>query len=382
MTFSEFLLKTALLLIFAKGLAELLNRLRMPGVVGELLAGMLLGYSLLNWVDPKNETFHILAEMGAILLLFEIGLEMDIEELKKAGLTSIWVGTTGVIFPFFLAWLVSLVFGYRSLEALFIGGVLTATSVGITARVLQERGWLRSREANVILGAAVLDDVLALLLLSILTSIEQGSISIGLIIRSFTIALLFLGLAIEVGLRITPFLMRILANLRTRGALYAGVIVALLCLSLLSQLAGLAPIIGAFACGLLLSRTEQRLHIERGITPLADFLTPFFFVMMGAQMKLGIISFHSFLFASVILAIAFVGKLLPGLSVPDKKINKWIIGIGMVPRGEVGLVLASYSLSHNILKNADYSLLVLVIMFTTMIAPLLLYASLRKHPSH
>lgn len=382
MTFEEFLLKTALLLIFAKGFGEFVNRLKMPGVVGELLAGIILGYSLLNLIDPHNETFHILAEMGAIILLFEIGLEMDIDELKKAGIASIWVGVLGVVLPFFLGWFFSLVFGYRSLEALFIGGVLTATSVGITARVLQERGWLRSREANIILGAAVLDDVLALLVLSILTSIEHGNISAGLVIRSFIVAMVFLGFSIIIGLRIAPFLMRVLVNLRTRGALYAGVIVFFLLLSLLAQLAGLAPIVGAFACGLLLSRTEHKLHIERGITPLADFLTPFFFVIMGAQMTIGAIPAQAFIFAFIILLTAFLGKLLPGLLVPTKAVNKWIIGIGMVPRGEVGLVLASYSLTHKILADADYSLLVLVIMFTTLLAPLILNFLLRERPTH
>lgn len=382
MTFEEFLLRTALLLIFAKGFGEFVNRLKMPGVVGELLAGIILGYSLLNLIDPHNETFHILAEMGAIILLFEIGLEMDIDELKKAGIASIWVGVLGVVLPFFLGWFFSLVFGYRSLEALFIGGVLTATSVGITARVLQERGWLRSREANIILGAAVLDDVLALLVLSILTSIEHGNISAGLVIRSFIVAMVFLGFSIIIGLRIAPFLMRVLVNLRTRGALYAGVIVFFLLLSLLAQLAGLAPIVGAFACGLLLSRTEHKLHIERGITPLADFLTPFFFVIMGAQMTIGAIPAQAFIFAFIILLTAFLGKLLPGLLVPTKAVNKWIIGIGMVPRGEVGLVLASYSLTHKILADADYSLLVLVIMFTTLLAPLILNFLLRERPTH
>ncbi len=382
MTFNEFLLKSVLLLIFAKGLGELMGRLRMPGVVGELIGGILLGYSFLNIIDPGDETFHILAELGAILLLFEIGLEMDIDELRKAGVASAWVGTMGVILPFFLGWFISLAFGYKSLEALFIGGVLTATSVGITARVLQERGWLKSREANVILGAAVLDDILALLVLSILTSIEHGNVSAGLIIRSFIVALVFLGLAIGVGLRVTPFLVNVLVNLRTRGALYAGIIVLFMLFSLFSQLAGLAPIVGAFACGLILSRPEHKLHIERGITPLADFLTPFFFVIMGAQMNIGSIPAQSFIFASLILAIAFLGKLLPGLLAPGKAFNKWIVGVGMVPRGEVGLVLASYSLSHKILSAPDYSLLVLVIMFTTLLAPLILNFLLGGRPTH
>jgi len=382
MSFSEFLLKAAAILVLAKGFGELINRIRLPAVVGELCAGILLGYSLLNWIDPTNETLHILAEMGAILLLFEIGLEMDIGELKRAGKASIWVGTVGVIIPFFLGWLISLAFGYRSLEALFIGGVLTATSVGITARVLQERGWLKSREANVILGAAVLDDVWGLMVLSVLTSIEHGNISAELILRSFILALLFLGFSIGIGLQIAPYLMKALASLRTRGALYAGVIAFLLLLSLLSQTAGLAPIVGAFACGLLLSRTEQKLHIERGITPLADFLTPFFFVIMGAQMKLGAISLSSLWFILVIFAIAFLGKLIAGLSSPGKGIKRWIIGIGMVPRGEVGLVLASYSLSHKILSYADYSILVLVIMLTTIIAPIILHFLLRERSAH
>jgi len=382
MTFNEFLLKTALLLIFAKGCGEIFNRLRMPGVVGELIAGILLGYSLLNVIDPAQESFHILAEMGAILLLFEIGLEMDIDDLKRAGFASIWVGTLGVALPFFFGWLISLAFHYPPLEALFIGGVLTATSVGITARVLQEKGWLKSREANVILGAAVLDDVLGLLILSILTSVEKGNISFLYIIRSFIVALLFLGLSIGIGLRITPFLMKVLVNLRTKGAFYAGVIALFLLFSLLAQLAGLAPIVGAFACGLLLSRTEHKLHIERGITPLADFLTPFFFVIMGAQMKIGTISPTSIVFALILLAIAFLGKLLPSLLLPRKGLSKWIIGVGMLPRGEVGLVLSAYSLTHNILTSADYSLLVLVLMFTTLIAPLILNFSLRERPAH
>ncbi|MGB9876339.1 MAG: cation:proton antiporter [bacterium] len=382
MSFNEFLLKASVVLVLAKGFGELMNRLKMPAVVGELSTGILLGYSLLKWVDPNDETFHILAEMGAVLLLFEIGLAMDVDELKKAGIASIWVGTVGVLLPFFLGWLISLAFGYRSLEALFIGGTLTATSVGITARVLQERGWLRSKEANIILGAAVLDDVLALMVLSILTSIEQGNISSSLLLRSFVIALLFFGFALGIGPRITPHLMWILVNLRTRGALYAGVIAFLLLLSLLSQIAGLAPIVGAFTCGLLLSRSEQRLHIERGITPLADFLTPFFFVIMGAKMKLGAFSISSLLFILVIFTIAFLGKIIAGLSTPGKRLRKWIIGVGMVPRGEVGLVLASYSLSHRILSYCDYSLLVLVIMLTTIIAPLILHLSLSERSAN
>lgn len=373
MTFSTFLLDIAIILIFAKAFGEIMNRLRLPSVVGELLAGVVLGYSVLNWIDPKVEVLYLLAEMGAVLLLFEIGLEMNMRELLKAGLLSVWVGTLGVVFPFLLGWLISSLFKYSLLESLFMGGVLTATSVGITARVLRDFGWLRSREANIIMGAAVLDDVLALLLLTLLVEMKEGRASLSYVAGSLLTAMLFLGITLSLGWRVTPFMMRFLGNLRARGGLYGGVIVFLVLLSLLAEEVGLAPIVGAFAAGLLLSQTEGVLHIRRDIVPLADFLTPFFFVIMGAQMQVGMMDPSSFLLGFCLLMVAFLGKILPGVFLPTKeKLRRWIVGVGMVPRGEVGLVFASLALGAGIFPPALYAVAVLVVMLVTLISPVIL----------
>ncbi len=373
MTFSTFLLKIAIILIFAKAFGEIMNRLRLPSVVGELLAGVVLGYSVLNWIDPKVEVLHLLAEMGAVLLLFEIGLEMNMRELLRAGLLSVWVGTLGMVFPFFLGWLISSLFKYSLLESLFMGGVLAATSVGITARVLQDFGWLKSREANIIMGAAVFDDILALLLLTLLVGIEEAQASLSYVAGSLLTAMLFLGITLSLGWRVTPFMMKFLGNLRARGGLYGGVIVFLVLLSLLAEEVGLAPIVGAFAAGLLLSQTEGVLHIRRDIVPLTDFLTPFFFVIMGAQMQVGTMDLSSFLFCFCLLIVAFLGKILPGVVLPTKeKLHRWIVGVGMVPRGEVGLVFASLALRAGIFFPALYAVAVLVVMLVTLTGPVIL----------
>ena len=401
----SFFLALASIFIVGKIVSSLFVKYKQPEVLGELIAGVLLG--ILGLIPLYGELgydfFHLLSEVGVAILLFEIGLETDLDDLINVGLPSLIVGIIGVVAPFGLGYftvytladLNFVSFGSETgqfLTALTIGATLTATSVGITARVLSELGKLKSTEAKVVLGAAVIDDVLGLIILAVISGIISTSSISGtsdISISSTEILIIsakafgFLILAILLGNLFTKKLFIFIYNLKARGSLLLGALAYTFIFAYLAQFAGLAPIIGAFAAGLLLAKTNQKDLIEDRLKPVADVFIPIFFIMVGSAVD--ITAFNPFIkeniaviiLALVLFVVAIIGKVISGIGAYKLNVNKLVIGIGMIPRGEVGLIFASMGLVSGVLTKSEYSALTIMVMLTTFIAPPLLYKFFR-----
>lgn len=355
----------------AKLAGELCERyLKQPAVLAEILVGVILGGSGLRWVNGANVTLQSIAEIGAVLLLFEVGLQSDIDELLKVGKEAIFVATVGVIAPFLMGYWVAHAMGQPTMTAVFVGAALTATSVGITARVFTDLRVLHTREARVVLGAAVADDVIGLIILAAVSGLAaSGVLSIGAVTKTTGIALIFLVGAIVLGLKATPTLLRWARAMRTRAAVSSAAVVLCLLTSVVAELAQLAPIVGAFAAGLVLAKTENKIHFEEKVASIADLFIPVFFVMMGARTDLSQITPSTALLGGLLLVVAIIGKLLAGLLLPAKGMSRWLIGVGMLPRGEVGLIFASIGLSKHIITSPIYAAIIIVVVVTTFITP-------------
>lgn len=389
MEFAHILLMLVVILAAAKLFAEFSERISQPAVLGELLAGLILGDSLLRLVNPHNEILHTLAELGAVLLLFEIGLESDITELFRVGWRSLWVATIGVVIPAVLGFGVSLLLGQPVMPAAFLGATLTATSVGITARVMKDIGILRWGESQIILGAAVADDVIGLLILAVFSGLVQGeSLSVWQVSKVLVLALVFLGGALTVGLKASHILLRVAEQMRTRAALVTAALVFCFLLSALAQAVGLAPIVGAFSAGLVLARTEHRIRITERAGAVADLFVPLFFVMMGAQMNLRAIDVTTpdgraiVGLAGLLIVVAIAGKLASGLALWRTRMRPWLVGVGMVPRGEVGLIFATIGLQQKVFDVTVYTAVLVLVMVTTLITPPWLRALARRYGAH
>ena len=404
MTFEKFLLDLAIILIAAKIGGELAERLKQPAVLGELIAGILVGASCLGacggipLIGPSlvslsipgdNEMLGVIAEIGAVLLLFEAGLESDITEFKRLGLAALWVACVGVILPFAMGYGVAHLLGLSQFSAIFMGAALTATSVGITARTFADLKAAHRTEAKIVLGAAVADDVLGLIILAVVSGMAAGAGGATVQQTSPVLvtvyALAFLIGSLLVGIWGAPHILRFVARMRTRAALStAAIIFCFLMATLAHTMGGLAPIVGAFAAGLVLSTTEHKLHFEERIKPVADLFIPVFFVMMGARMPISSINpmtadgQKSLLIAGALILVGIIGKVLGGLTVPIKGVSRWTIGVGMIPRGEVGLIFASVGLSHQLITADLYTAIVLMVMVTTFVTPPLLKRTLAK----
>ncbi|MGH7885879.1 MAG: cation:proton antiporter [Thermodesulfobacteriota bacterium] len=400
LTIEKFLLSLTLILVFSKVFGELAERVKQPSVLGELVAGVILGASVLALVPSSHgqlgyETFHLLAEVGVAILLFEIGLETDLKDLIKVGPTSALVAIIGVALPFvfgFLSVLGFQKFGLLNLDPTFLilvaittGATLTATSVGITARVLSDMNKLQTSESRIILGAAVIDDILGLIILGVVTglieSFENGNgstvslLNIGLIMLK---AFGFLSVSIVAGNLIAPKLFKFFSKLKVRGLILLFAVSFAFIYSILANYMGLAPIVGAFAAGLVLRNTSQFQTIEHNLRPVSDFFTPIFFVTIGASVDISVFNpfvsenIQVLLIALILFVVAVVGKFASGFSVFQKGINKSVIGVGMIPRGEVGLIFAQVGLSHAIFDSKLFSAITAMVMLTTFIAPPLL----------
>jgi len=368
---ARLLLVILAILIAAKLFGELAERIGQPAVLGELIAGVVLGQSLLDIVDPGNAVIHFLAELGVIILLFEIGLETDLRKLISVGTTSFTVAVVGVILPFGLGYGVAIALGLPLLPALVAAASLTATSVGITARVLSELGFLDSSEGRIVLGAAVIDDVLGLIILGIVAGIVSGvSLSAGSVLRAIATAFGFLAVVIAVGRLIVPPLFRLLARLTREDRLATmGLALALLCATL-ADAAGSALIIGAFAAGLLLAPTPQAHNIEIGVARLGHFFVPIFFVSVGAAVNIRDFADPTvLLLGGTLIVVGIVGKAAAGYAPWWFKGNRALVGAAMVPRGEVGLIFAQTGLTAGVLTSGMFSAITLMVMVTTFIAP-------------
>ena len=396
-------LALAVILAAAKLGGDVAARMGQPPVLGELIAGILLGNAHLAGIpwfhsfaaDPMLE---VLAQLGVLILLFQVGLESTVRDMLKVGVASLLVAVLGVITPFILGWGVGAVLlpEHSRYAHAFLGATLTATSVGITARVLGDLGKSRSPEARIILGAAVIDDVLGLVILAIVGGAIQAAdrgetlayASVGVILVK---ALVFLCGALAIGVVLSPRLFRLASRLRGRGVLLATALVFCFLLAYLSSAIGLAAIVGAYAAGLILEDVHFREFTDRGehgleelIQPIATLLVPVFFVLMGMRVDLAAFARSDVLgLAAVLTLAAIAGKQACALGAIGGGLNRTSVGIGMVPRGEVGLIFASIGMGltlagERIIDEAIFSAVVIMVVVTTMITPPALKWSLAR----
>jgi len=375
MATSSTLLYLLVIIAAARVAGELAERVRQPALLGEMAAGVLLGMTPLR-TAAEDSAIVLLASIGVILLLFETGLESDLAELMEVGRSAALVAVIGVALPFLAAFGLVLVVRGDYRQALFIGAVLTATSVGVTARVLADLGQTASREARIILGAAVIDDILGLLVLALVLQISvTGRPDALAIVKAAGFAVFFLAAAVWLGVRMAPKLISLAHGLKTRGMLVSVVFLFCIGLAHVAKCIGLAEVVGAFAAGLVLATTEDKVEIHKQIRPVTDVFIPVFFVLVGLQVSLGAMNpadpsrRGALLLGVALVALAVLGKLASGLGAVAQDVNRFAIGIGMVPRGEVGLILASIGLKEGILSPDLYAQAILVVFVSALIAP-------------
>lgn len=394
----------AIILVAAKLAGDLFVRINQPPVLGELLAGVaigalpLLGFDGLRFVY-EDHTMRVIAEIGVVFLLFEVGLESNIGQMLRVGASSFLVASAGVIAPMGLGFLVAAwAIPDEPWHAhLFIGAILTATSVGITARVLKDLQRIDSTEGRIILGAAVIDDVLGLIVLAVVQGIVLGaSTGGGLSAQDIVIiiakAVVFLGGAMLLGGRVSRHLFGFATRMRVRGLLLAIAIAFCFGLAWLAHAVGLAPIVGAFAAGLVLDEVQYRdlsardnEHLETLIRPIAAFLVPVFFVVTGARVDLRVFTDPSILgFAGLLTLAAILGKQVCALAVVERGLDRLSVGIGMIPRGEVGLIFAAVGAKlvlpdgRAVVDDRTYAAAVVMVIVTTLVTPPVLAWSLRR----
>lgn len=369
---SEALLLIFIVFVAAQVGAELAQRMRLPAVVGEIAAGVIVGPHALGWIRI-TEPLEMLAEIGAVLLLFSVGIETSLKELKKVGLSAIVVGASGVCIPFIAGALWAWSSGYPSTHAAFIGAAFVATSAGITAKVLQDLGVLDRIESRIILAAAVVDDILAMLLLGVVTALASGGeVSTSALAIVALQALAFVGLIALVGTRVMRSSSQLLdvpinplSPLTLSLALCMG-------LAVCASYVGLAAIIGAFLAGMIMAESQQRHSLEKQIQPILAFVVPYFFVVTGARVDLHVLLDMKAAYAVLIVTLlAFFSKFI-GCGAGALKLGRKsaaIIGVGMAPRGEVGIIVAGLGLTAGVISNDLYSVLIAMSLLTSIAAP-------------
>lgn len=387
MEVSDFFLKLLVILLAAKLFAEVFSRLSIPSVLGEVVAGLVIGPSVLGFITP-DATLHLLAEIGILLLLFEVGLETDVAQLVKEGVRSTLVAVTGVIVPAVIGFWISRWFGMEIIPALFVGGTIVATSIGITVRVLKDLNRHKTRMAQIVLGAAVLDDVIGVVVLAVLYDFAvKGSVSVPATIRILAFILLFLLIAPVLAKLFVPMMAKLATSSRTKGMIPTLIISLILGLAIISHGVGAPEILGSFAAGVALARRfflplgasidhyshQLAVQIEESMTPIIDLFVPVFFVMVGVSINLSVIDMKSgafWAFAGVLTVGAVLSKVASGVWAPGGFREKLSTGIAMVPRGEVGLIFAEVGKRSKIFDDAAYAVVVFVVALTTLLAPL------------
>jgi Kef-type K+ transport system membrane component KefB len=383
---SQILLSLFVVFLAAQIGAEIAQRIRLPGVVGEIVAGCMIGPSALGWLRPDQiaaaTPLDTLAEIGVVLLLFSVGLETKLDDLRRVGRSALLVGVLGVVIPFVLGSLWAHGNGFEWVKSLFVAAAFVATSAGITARVLQELGALQRIESRVILGAAVIDDILAMLLLGVVTSLQtESGIKLGGLVLVLAQAIGFVAVFGWVGTRVMRSQTHWLDH--PINPLSPLTIALGLCLGLafLSTEFGLAAIIGAFLAGMIASETHRREELEHQTQPLLAFLTPFFFVITGAKIDVGVFASGAALWMLlVVTVIAVISKLAGGFlgALSLGRRGAIIVGVGMIPRGEVGVVIASLGLAGGVFSNQTYAVIVAMSLLTSIITPPVLAALLKR----
>ena len=357
----------------AKLMAEIFERLRQPAVVGEILAGVLIGPYVLNWVQP-NEITHTLAEICVILLLFSVGLETKPASIIKVGKTATIVAVLGVVLPFAAGWGVMELRGASNVESMFMGTAMVATSVGITARVLADMGMLGATASRIILGAAVIDDILGLLVLAVVASMAEGTTDFTKIGITAGLSLGFVAaVALLLAPMVTRHVPRIGANVRISHAAFAGSIVLCLGLAAAASYIGVAAIIGAFLAGMAIaevSEGNEELHSQiRGVT---EFMVPFFLVGIGMQLNLSIFNDAGVVMLAVMITLIAVATKVIGCGIGAWSLGlrgATQVGVGMVPRGEVGIVVAQIGLGMGVISDSLFGVVLFMAVATTLVAP-------------
>jgi Kef-type K+ transport system membrane component KefB len=384
MTVSDFLLALIAIFAAAKIFGEIAERVGQPAVLGEMIGGIIIGVSGLHLIDAHSPLLRILSEVGVILLLFLIGLETDVRRLLSVGGASATVAFVGVALPLLGGIAAGRALGMPPVVSLLLGAALTATSVGITARVLADLGHLKSDEAQVILGAAVIDDVLGLICLAIVAGLAAGqTLTTWSVAKMFIAAFGFIALALVIGSVLAPRVMALITRLRVAKGLFFASVMFAFALAWTADFIGSAMIIGAFAAGLILARTGRGADIEHEVHDVAQFFIPIFFVLVGAAVDLETLNPFEpqarrfFIIGVVLTLIAIVGKVAAGYASFGRPLRRLVIGVGMVPRGEVGLIFAQLGLSTGLLTAGLYSSVAMMVIVTTLIAPPALRALLK-----
>ncbi len=390
MEFEQIALSLILILVVGRVLAELVVKFGAPAVVGEVLAGLILGPSFLGLVE-LNETLKLLAELGVVLLLFEVGFESDINKLRAEGLNAFIVATFGALIPLFLGFLVSYyIFHLSFFTSLFIGGTLTATSIGISLRVLKDLKLDKTKMAQIIVGAAVLDDILGVVVLVALVElIKEGKIEVFHLIKLIFFMLIFLIVA-PIFAAILGHILHIFEknHIKVPGYIPIVVISYILLFSIIAHYSGLPEILGAFVAGIALSGSidlpkfdnksmksfTKRVHHQ--IEPIVFLFAPIFFVSVGLSIDISEINFSSlylWILALTLFVVAIIGKMAGAFFTVNQSLKDKIqIGISMIPRGEVGLIFAEFGRSAKVFTTEIYSILIFIVLLTTLLPPFLL----------
>lgn len=414
MVLAAVLLSLVVIYFASKLGGELSNKVGLPPVLGELVGGVIIGVSVLHLLvfpeggtDTSNslimyflqttagltpeatpqvfaaqsEVISTLSELGVIILLFEIGLESNLKDLMAVGIQAFVVASVGVIVPF-AAGTVGLmtIFGISAIPAIFAGAALTATSIGITSKVLSEIGRLNSKEGQIILGAAVIDDILGIIVLAVVGSLaKDGVVDVGNVIYLIISASVFLIGAIVLGNVFNKSFVAIADQLKTRGELVIPAFIFAFIMAYLASVIHLEAILGAFAAGLVLEETDKRKELQKQVIPIADMLVPVFFVTVGAKTDLGVLNpaiptnQEGLIMAIFLIIVAIIGKVVTGLTVFGQPgINRLAIGVGMIPRGEVGLIFAGVGAASGVLSKPLGAAIIMMVILTTFIAPPLL----------
>jgi Kef-type K+ transport system membrane component KefB len=369
---SELLLTLFVMMAAAKIMAEIFERLRQPAVVGEILAGIIIGQGVLGWVQPTEMT-NTLAEIGVIFLLFTVGLEIKPSAIFRVGKMAAIVAVLGVILPFIGGYFLMRAWGSTTVEALFIGTAMVATSVGITARVLAGMGLLDTQTSRIILGAAVIDDILGLLILALVSSVAAGQLDYLEIITTGVLAIGFTLFVVLVGAPVVNRFAPRIERLRLADSIFLFGLVLCLGLSVAAAYIGVAAIIGAFLAGMVLAEATEGNHtMHTQMSGVTEFLVPFFLVNIGMQLRLDVFRDRSTIILTIIITLLAVATKLIGcglgaLSLGWRRAGQ--VGVGMVPRGEVGIVVAQIGLSLAVINDSLFGAVLFMAIATTLIAP-------------
>lgn len=377
---SKIIFQLLIAFVAAKFVGFIFKKMKQPAVIGELLAGIILGPYVLNVLqlnDPSMHlTFEVIAEVAVILLLFSIGLETKLSDLTKVGVKAFWVAVGGVILPFVLGYIYMRLTGSNNIKSMFMGAIMVATSVGITARILKDLNFMSEEVSRVVLGAAVIDDILGLIVLSVVSGLaEKGSISLPAVIATILVIIIFLLLFTLGGVHFNKKFGYSIGTFKARNApLIAGSVVCFTYAVVAVQI-GLAAIVGAFMAGVVMAERESEYEIKQKLEIFEDVLVVFFFIIMGA--KVNVMAFTEpviIITGLVITVIAFAGKLigcwLPVMNMGFKKAS--FIGMAMVPRGEVGIIIAAFALAKGIIDERFYGIAIFMVLLTTIIPPFVL----------